>query len=106
MKITVTLPDGTIAKRTTNRTYTHAIVVQDRDNDTWGAISYCGNLVLAHKALAQYQAKSWYKNAQIVPVNETTLNAWALNDKLTAEALATPLTNDDMGREFHPSASL
>jgi len=32
--------------------------------------------------------------------------AWALNDKLTAEARSAPLSNDDMGREFHGIASL
>jgi hypothetical protein len=37
---------------------------------------------------------------------DTRIKQWALNEKLTAEAHATPIANDDMGREFHGIASL
>lgn len=50
--ITVTLPNGEIAKRRTARTYTHAVVVERQKPDgtiTYGKPEWAGRLELAQK---------------------------------------------------------
>lgn len=44
--LTCTLPDGTVATRTTARTYSHVLAVTD-DGVEWGVISWAGRLDLA-----------------------------------------------------------
>lgn len=46
-KLTARLPDGTWATRTTHRTYTHVVAVQDEAG--WGAIAWAGTQLLAER---------------------------------------------------------
>ena len=55
----VTLPDGTIATRKSNRAYTHAVAVyatswKDPNGPRrWGMLAFCGSLKLADKRAAE-----------------------------------------------------
>lgn len=64
--ITVTLPDGTTATRTTKRAYTHVIAAME-PNGRWCALAWSGSLSNAQKA-----AKTWpckFSKVEIVAVN-------------------------------------
>tara|TARA_R100001594_G_scaffold41146_1_gene73137 strand:+ start:259 stop:561 length:303 start_codon:yes stop_codon:yes gene_type:complete len=50
-KLTATLPDGGIATRTTNKTYTHVIAVKTGSGQ-WDALGWAGSPELAAKRLA------------------------------------------------------
>lgn len=50
--LTVTLPDGTVATRTTARTYTHAVITSA--DGYWGVIAWCGRYDLAQKQLEHF----------------------------------------------------
>jgi hypothetical protein len=69
---TVTAPDGSVHKRTTHRTYTHAVLV-DVSADLpagmhgWGVWGWAGRLGLAHKT-AKTARKVW-ATVQVVPVD-------------------------------------
>jgi hypothetical protein len=57
--------------------YTHVVAVerdefanQEPTGKTWwGALSYCGSLQLAHKALAEAQKSRWNLKAIILPID-------------------------------------
>ena len=61
--LTVTLPNGTIAKRRTERTYTHAVCFDSK------ALSWCGSLALAQKRIAGISCPEMRARLQIIPVN-------------------------------------
>jgi len=60
--ITVTLPNGTIAKRRTERTYTHAVCFDCK------VLSFCGSLALAQKRIAGIACPEMRAMLQIIPV--------------------------------------
>lgn len=47
--LTVTFPDGTVGKRTTERNYTHVVAVAYDTDKKWRAVHWCGSLALAEK---------------------------------------------------------
>lgn len=61
--LTVILPNGEIAKRRTERTYTHAVCFQDK------ALSFCGSYELAQKRINGIACPEIRARLQIVPVN-------------------------------------
>ncbi|NDG47494.1 MAG: hypothetical protein EBY30_00130 [Rhodospirillales bacterium] len=61
--LTATLPNGEIAKRTTERTYTHAVCFDTK------ALSWCGSFALAQKRIAAISCPKVRAMLQIVPVN-------------------------------------
>lgn len=61
--LTVTLPNGEIAKRTTERTYTHAVCFD------YKTLSWCGSFALAQKRIASISCPEIRARLQIVPVN-------------------------------------
>jgi len=61
--ITVTLPNGEIAKRRTARTYTHALCSNS------SVIGFCGSYELAQKRLAGVSCPNFRARLQIIPVN-------------------------------------
>lgn len=60
-KLSVTLPDGTIATRTTARTYTHVIANQHYQTGDWFVSTWCGSLKLAQKRVNP--------KGRIIPIN-------------------------------------
>ncbi len=61
--LTVTLPNGQIAKRRTERTYTHAVCSDTK------VLSFCGSLELAQKRNASISCPEVRAMHQILPVN-------------------------------------
>jgi hypothetical protein len=61
--LTVTLPNGTIAKRRTERTYTHAVCSDTK------VLSFCGSFALAQKRIASISCPRIRAMHQILPVN-------------------------------------
>ncbi len=61
--ITVTLPNGEIAKRKTARNYTHAVCSQR------AVIGYCGSYELAQKRIAGISCPEIRAGLQIIPIN-------------------------------------
>ena len=61
--ITVTLPNGEIAKRRTARTYTHAVCTER------AVIGFCGSYQLAQKRIAGVSCPNICAKLQIIPVN-------------------------------------
>lgn len=66
-----TAPDGTEHTRTSNRVYTHAVLVYgpswDNPEPHWGCVSFNGREELAHK-----EARSWagrFEKIIVVPVS-------------------------------------
>lgn len=79
---TVTLPDGTIATRTSpTRTYTHATITWSKgwaqSEESWGVLRWSASLGNAASALRSFQKDAprvgWHK-LQVVPV----IPAWGL----------------------------
>lgn len=68
-KLTATAPDGTIATRTTEASYTHVTFIysEHKGVKSWGAVSWSSS-----EALAKKQRDKWSKYAEqvaVVPVN-------------------------------------
>lgn len=70
---TATAPDGTVHTRTTSRTYTHAVLVTDRNVDcygkdvpNWQPSGFCGSEDLADKLRAR--SAGWWHKVIVVPV--------------------------------------
>lgn len=68
-----TAPDGSTHTRTSARTYTHAVLVTDRNVDCygkdvpkWGAVGFCGRPDLAEKLRAK--SAGWWHQVIVVPV--------------------------------------
>lgn len=61
--LTVTLPNGTTAKRNTARTYTHAVCFDSK------ALSWCGSFALAQKRIAGISCPEVRAMLRIIPVN-------------------------------------
>ncbi|MFA7205005.1 MAG: hypothetical protein WC102_01615 [Saccharofermentanales bacterium] len=59
--------EGIKFTRTTNRTYTHVIIVRN-PSEAWGAISWAGSYELAMKRLNSKLVSS-YKETKIIPVS-------------------------------------
>lgn len=66
--ITVTLPDGTTATRTTKRDYTH-VVAALKQNGEWCALAWAGSLPNAQKALKAAAPCLAFARVEIVAVN-------------------------------------
>jgi hypothetical protein len=61
----ITLPDGGTRKRSSARTYTHAVVAQGERG--WGLVAFCGSPALAEKRAADWRRRVPTEPAQIVP---------------------------------------
>lgn len=68
-----TAPDGSTHTRTSARTYTHAVLATDRNDDKdgnpvpkWIVTGFCGRPDLAEKLRAS--CASWYYQVTVVPV--------------------------------------
>lgn len=61
--LTVTLPNGTTAKRRTERNYTHAVCFDNK------VLSFCGSLALAQKRIDGIRCPEVRAMLRIVPVN-------------------------------------
>jgi hypothetical protein len=59
---TVTLSNGTIAKRKTERTYTHAVCSANQ------ALSWCGSLALAQKKTLEFNPEH-HGEVRIIEIN-------------------------------------
>lgn len=81
-------PDGTLMERTTQRSYTHAVIGQLEDG-RWVSIAFCGSLKLAQtrlretiKANEAYRtwgdSKYFISNQRIVEANP----AWIIRESL------------------------
>ena len=58
--LTVTLPNGTIAKRRTERTYTHAVITEchyENGRVSFSKPEWAGRLELAQKNAAKHEAR-------------------------------------------------
>ena len=62
--LTVTLPNGTVAKRRTERSYSHAVCSDTK------VLSFCGSLELAQKRLAAISCPKVRALHTIVSVND------------------------------------
>ena len=70
-------PDGTLAKRTTERTYTHVVWVKRAKNVTqweWAAVSWASSRLLADRA-----GNRWHSAAQQDPSYICDVRVYSVN---------------------------
>lgn len=65
VKLTATY-EGNTFKRSTDRTYTHVVIVRD-DGEAWEAKSWAGSFDLAQKRISEFTRKG--REIKIIPVN-------------------------------------
>ena len=66
MKLTATY-EGQIFKRSTDRTYTHVIIIKNY-GEAWKAVSWAGSLALAQKRVNEFTRAG--REVKIIPVAE------------------------------------
>lgn len=64
---TATAPDGSTHTRTTDRTYTHAVMVRRDSSDRWGCPAFSGRHDLAVKEAARFAKHVGAANVAVVP---------------------------------------
>ena len=69
-KLTATY-EGQTFKRSTDRTYTHVIIIKN-DGEAWKAVSWAGSLLLAQKRVNEFTRAG--REVKIIPVDEEQMN--------------------------------
>lgn len=92
---TATTPAGTTVKReSASKTYSHAIITDDNQDGSWGALGWASTEVLAEKSAVTFRNRG-IKNVQVVPAEVATKPAKAVtNVEVDGTVVATTERHD------------